>query len=71
LAHQLAVEFANIAADVVEVTEFPHLASRYAIYGVPKTVINEAVQFEGAVPEARFVEQVLRGVSAADAGPQT
>jgi hypothetical protein len=39
-------------ADVVEVTEFPELAQRYQIYGVPKVVINDRVAFEGALPRS-------------------
>jgi len=59
LAHKLAIASPHITADVVEVSEFPELAQRYSIYGVPKTAINETVQFEGAVPEPVFVAQVL------------
>jgi predicted DsbA family dithiol-disulfide isomerase len=66
LAHKLAIANPHVAADVVEVSEFPEVAQRYQIYGVPKTVINDRVEFEGALPEAAFVEQVLRAVSDAD-----
>jgi glutaredoxin-like protein len=60
LAHKLAVESAHVTADVIEVTEFPNLAQRYAIRGVPKTVINESVEFIGNVPESEFIEHVRR-----------
>lgn len=60
LAHQMAMEHDLISADMVEVTEFPFLAQKYNIFGVPKTVVNETVQFEGAVPEAIFLEKVLQ-----------
>jgi predicted DsbA family dithiol-disulfide isomerase len=53
---------AHVTADVVEASEFPELAQRYQIYGVPKTVINDRVSIEGAVPEARFVGEVLRAL---------
>jgi alkyl hydroperoxide reductase subunit AhpF len=59
LAHKLAIESEHVA-DVIEVTEFPNLAQRYAIRGVPKTVINETVEFVGNVPEAEFLEHVRR-----------
>jgi predicted DsbA family dithiol-disulfide isomerase len=49
----------HVTADVVEATEFPDMAQRYQIYGVPKTVINDAASFEGALPEPFFVQQVL------------
>jgi glutaredoxin-like protein len=62
LAHQLAVESDLIRADMVEAIEFPHLSMKYQVQGVPRTVINETVHIEGAVPEpmlmARFKEAV-------------
>lgn len=47
---------------MIEVSEFPEMAQRYHIYGVPKTVINDQVEFEGAVPEQLFVQEVLNAV---------
>ncbi|HLG52259.1 MAG TPA: thioredoxin family protein [Chloroflexota bacterium] len=51
LAHRLALASPLIRADMVEATEFPALADRYEVYGVPRTVINDTVAVEGAVPE--------------------
>ncbi len=59
LAHKLAIENPHITADVIETTEFPDLAQRYNIYGVPKTVINDRVEVEGALREPQFIQQVL------------
>ncbi len=58
----MAVENVYVIADVVEVNEFPDLAQRYAIRGVPKTVINESVEFVGSVPEAQFLEHIQRAL---------
>lgn len=59
-AHKIAMANPRyIKAQMIESVEFPHLANKYAVYGVPKTIINEKVQFEGAMPEAAVVEQVL------------
>ncbi len=58
----MAVESAMVTADVIEVSEFPQLGERYQVYGVPKTVINEAVQFEGARPEAAMIGAVEAAV---------
>jgi glutaredoxin-like protein len=63
LAHQFALESPFIKADMVEATEFPHLAHKFAVSGVPKTVVNETVSFEGAVPEEVFLENILKAVS--------
>jgi len=60
LAHQLAVASPQIQADMVEVTEFPHLGMRYQVMGVPRTVINEEIHIEGAVPEVMFVRELMK-----------
>ncbi len=59
IAHQMALENDLITADMVEAIEFPHLANKYNVMAVPKVVINEKVMFEGALPEAHFLEHVL------------
>ncbi|WXG45020.1 MAG: thioredoxin family protein [Promethearchaeati archaeon SRVP18_Atabeyarchaeia-1] len=66
LAHQSAIENDSIRADMVDVVEFPFLSQRYAVMSVPKTVINEAISFVGALPEERFLEYVLAAQSKAD-----
>ncbi len=47
----MAMVSPRVRADGVEVTEFPHLAQRYQVMGVPKTVLNENIEFVGAMPE--------------------
>jgi len=59
LAHQFALESKMISADMVEASEFPHLAQKYAVMSVPKIVINESVEFVGALPEEKFLEKAL------------
>jgi glutaredoxin-like protein len=58
LAHQLAVASPMVRADMVEATEFPQLAIKYQVMGVPRTVINETVHIEGAAPEPMVLEKV-------------
>ena len=59
----------HITAYAVEATEFPDLARRYRVTGVPKTVVNDKVEILGALPEGAFVEQALSGLDApADPG---
>lgn len=48
---------------MIEATEFPELARKYGVYGVPKTVINETGELEGAVPEQAFLQAVLQAVN--------
>jgi len=63
LAHQFAIENPSIRADMVDVVEFPFLGERYTVMGVPKVVINETINFVGALPEERFIEYVLTAQS--------
>jgi Thioredoxin domain len=63
LAHHLAVASDWIRGDCVEATEFPDLSQRYSVMAVPKTVVNERVSFEGALPETQFVDYVLRAAN--------
>lgn len=53
----------NITALAVEATEFPDLARRYHITGVPKSIVNETVEILGALPQDQFVEQALSAIS--------
>jgi len=64
MAHKLAMENENIIADMVEAIEFPYLAQKYGVQGVPKTVVNADVDFVGALPEATFVQEVLKSGAA-------
>jgi glutaredoxin-like protein len=61
IAHKLAIECELIKADVIESGEFPDLAMKYSVIGVPKIVINEKVEFMGAFSEDLFAEHVLLG----------
>ncbi len=60
LAHRLALANEHIRAEMVEASEFPHLANKYQVYGVPRTVINEVIHIEGAVPEDYLVSQLMQ-----------
>ncbi|MEO0198561.1 MAG: thioredoxin family protein [candidate division WOR-3 bacterium] len=61
-AHKMALESDMIKAEVFEAIEFPFLAQKYGVYGVPKVVINESTSFEGALPEEMFLDYVLKAV---------
>jgi glutaredoxin-like protein len=60
LAHKFAIESDIVKSDVIEVAEFPHLAQKYSVMGVPKIVINERTELVGAVPEAQLVAHTLQ-----------
>ncbi len=59
LAHRLALSSALVTADMVDASEFPDLADRYEVRAVPRTVVNDVVHVEGAVPEEAFIEELM------------
>lgn len=61
IAHKLAIESSQIRAEVIDAQEFPDLALKYNVMGVPKIVINDKVEFMGAFSEDLFAEYVLLG----------
>ena len=59
LAHQLAFENPLVVAEMVEAMEFPELAEKFAVSGVPQTTINQgAGMIVGAVPEDDLVAEI-------------
>lgn len=61
-AHQFAMENKLINGVMVEANEFPEWSEKFSVYAVPKIVINEKVQFEGAVPEDAFLNSVYEAL---------
>jgi glutaredoxin-like protein len=59
IAHKLAIESPYVKADVISTTEFPDLAMKYNVMGVPKVVINDKIDFVGAFDEDLFAENIL------------
>ena len=62
VAHAMAMESPRVSTDIVGVHEFPDLARRYNVMGVPKTVINDSVLFTGAVSEDVLLERIRQAV---------
>lgn len=62
LAHQFALESDWVTADMVEATEFPDMAIKYSVMGVPRTVINETIYQEGAAPEGFLLAKLQEAV---------
>ena len=65
LGHRMAVASPMVRADMVEATEFPQLAIKYQVMGVPRTVINETAHIEGAAPEAMVLAKLQEALEAA------
>ena len=62
----MAIESPRVRADIVEVTEYPELVARYAVRGVPKTIVNDRLSIDGAVPESHLLAAVTRAAAAAE-----
>jgi glutaredoxin-like protein len=63
-AFRMAMESPNVTASMVEATEFPHLANKYQVSGVPHTVIGDSPQpMVGAYPEAAALDLILNAVA--------
>jgi glutaredoxin-like protein len=58
MANRMALASSRVRSLVVEANEFPDLADRYRVQGVPRTVVNRTGAFVGALPEASFVASV-------------
>lgn len=57
-AHRFAYASPKVLGEMVEAQEFPQLASRYQISGVPDTIINGRERVLGAQPLPVFLEAV-------------
>ena len=62
LGFNLAVASDKVKADMVEATEFPHLAQKYQVMGVPRSVINEDYHIEGAAPETMVLDKIREAI---------
>lgn len=70
MAHRFAMENDMIKAEVIDASEFPQLALKYSVVGVPKTIINEKVEFVGVVSESVFLEHLRLAVQKTPQSPQ-
>ncbi|MBN1259505.1 MAG: thioredoxin family protein [Anaerolineae bacterium] len=58
LAFDMAVHSDYVKADVVEAGEFPDLAGRYNVMGVPLNVLNHTQRVEGRAPAQMIVDAI-------------
>jgi glutaredoxin-like protein len=63
VAYEMALASDKVTADVVEASEFPELADRYAVMGVPLNVINERQRVEGAAPPDMILDAIKTALS--------
>ena len=59
----MAIESPLVEAEAVEASEFPELADRFNVSGVPQTTINMGTgTVVGAVPEDRLVAEIQQAL---------
>ena len=63
LAQHMAIASPRVTAQCIDASEFPELSRQYQVMAVPKIVINDRVEFEGALPERDFLAAVLQAVT--------
>ena len=63
VVHQMAMASPMVRGDMIEASEFPQLVQRYHVSGVPRTVINEGMGIEGALPATQAVFEILKHVN--------
>jgi glutaredoxin-like protein len=62
LAHQAAILNPLIDAMMIESLEFQELTTKYGVFGVPKTIINETTTIDGLSPVDMFVEKLFEAI---------
>ncbi len=65
IAYEMAYASPMVRADAIEASEFPHLAVKYQVAGVPRTVINDVTAIEGAAPPAMVMDKIKEALAAA------
>lgn len=63
LAHKLALASPQVTAEMVEASEFPDLAAKYEVSGVPQIVVNDKISLVGAQPEQAMLAAVLQAAA--------
>ena len=67
LAQHMAIASDKVRAECIEANEFPEISQRYRVMAVPKVVINDRVEFEGAFPEPEYLKAVLQAADGKEA----
>ena len=65
LAQHMAIASDKVTAECIGANDFPELSRAYRVSAVPKIVMNDRVQFEGALPEKDFLAAVLKAAGPA------
>jgi glutaredoxin-like protein len=59
LAYRCALASELVTATAIEANEFPQLAQELEVWAVPRIVVDGEPRWDGAVPEAEFLQRIL------------
>jgi len=62
LAHQAAIINPLITSEMFESLEFQEEATKFEVFGVPKTIFNETISVDGLTPPEMFVEKLFEAI---------
>ena len=57
-AYRGAIESQKVTAEVIDSQMFPDLATRHAVMGVPKIVLNDNLDITGAITDVEFFDKL-------------
>ena len=57
-AYRGAIESPKVTAEIIDSQMFPDLATRHAVMGVPKIVLNDNLDITGAVTDVQFFDKL-------------
>jgi len=57
-AYRAAIESKNVSVEVIDSQMFPDLATRHAVMGVPKVILNDNLDITGAIGEVEFFDKL-------------
>ena len=69
-AINLALASSLVTAEAVEASSYPDLARRYQVFAVPKTVVNDRVAVEGAVPDDHLWSAIWQALGVQPGRPE-
>lgn len=62
-AHKLSMLTDKVRGEMIEAQEFPVLSNTYSVSAVPRVVINENTYFEGALPDAQYIDKIKEALA--------
>jgi glutaredoxin-like protein len=62
-AQSFALASSDVRTSVIELIEFPEIAERYEVLGLPKTIVNEELKFTGTYDAGELLEIIRNRIS--------